>query len=75
MLREDAALQGITLLSRHTRHVERIARRLLVLRLLELPPVDELHVGNGYSSGFAGVFVLEAAAKRGENLRPIIVER
>jgi hypothetical protein len=57
VLREDAALQCVPLLARHRGDVERIGR-LLVRRLLKLTAVHELLVGNGNSSGFAGILVL-----------------
>ena len=71
MLREDAALQCVALLARHRRDVQRV-RGLFVLRLLQLPAVDEVHVGDGRPSRLSGVLVLEAAAQRGQNLRPVV---
>jgi hypothetical protein len=43
--------------------------------LPELPAIDKLNVRNGYSSGFASIFVLETAAQSGQNGREIFVER
>jgi hypothetical protein len=75
MLGEDAALQRIALLASHLRHVERVSLCCLIRRLLQLAPVDQLHVRNGYSSGFAGVLVLEAAPQSGQHGREVIIER
>jgi hypothetical protein len=75
MLREDATLQGVALLARHRRDVERIRARGLVSRLLKLTAVDELHIGDRRPSRLSGISVLEAAPKSGQNLRPIVVER
>jgi hypothetical protein len=74
MLAQNAALQRVALLAGHRSDVERVSR-LFVLWLLQLPAVDQLHVGNGYGGGFAGILVLEPAAQRREDLRPVIVER
>jgi hypothetical protein len=74
MLAQNAALQGVALLQRHRGNVQRIGWRL-VRRLLQLAPVDELHVGDRRSSRFSGIFVLQPASQRGENSRKIIVQR
>ena len=62
MLRDDAALQGVTLLPRHRAHVQRV-RGLLVHRLLQLPAIDKLNVGDGYSSGLAASLSLSPRRK------------
>ncbi len=59
---EDPPLERIAFLSSHPAHVQRILDRRLVDRLLQLTAIDELHIGNRYSSGLAGILVLEAAA-------------
>ena len=64
MLLEQPALQGVPLLPRHRRDVERISR-LLVRPLLELSAVDEPDVAHGDRRGLAGVLVLEAATQGG----------
>ncbi len=75
MLLEDAPLQGVTLLARHRAHVERVSW-LLVHGLLQLAAVDELNVGNRRPRRPSGVLVLlQAGAERGEDIRPIIVQR
>jgi LytB protein len=74
VLREYAALQCVALLARHRRDVERVGR-LLILRLLQLPAVHQLDVGHGRPRRLPRVLVVEAAAQRSEDLRPVIVER
>lgn len=71
MLGQDAALQGVALLPRHRGDVQGIGRRL-VRRLLELPAVHELDVGHGRPRRFPGVLVVEPAAQRSEDLRPVV---
>jgi hypothetical protein len=74
VLREDATLERVALLTAHGAYVQRICGPF-VRRLLKLPAVDELHVGDRRPSRFSGISVLEAAPKSGESLRPIIIER
>jgi hypothetical protein len=75
MLGEDATLQRVALHPAHARHVQGVGLCCLIRWLLQLAPVDQLHVGNGYSSGFAGILVVEPAAQRSEHLRPVVSER
>jgi hypothetical protein len=74
VLREDATLERVALPTAHGAYVERIIG-LCVRRLLQLAPIDQLDVGHCRPRRFPGVLVLEPAAQRGQNLRPIIVER
>ncbi len=61
MLGEDAALERVAFLPAHPTDVQRICG-LLILGLLQLPAVDELHVGDRYSSSLARVLVLQPGA-------------
>jgi hypothetical protein len=74
MLREDAALQRVALLTAHGAYVQRVCG-LFVRRLLKLPAVNELHIGDRRSSRLPRVLVGEPATQGSEDLRPVIVER
>jgi hypothetical protein len=74
MLAEDATLERITLLTAHRGDVQRIGWRL-VRRLVQRAPIDQLDVGHRRSRRPPGVLVVEPAAQRTEDLRPVAVER
>jgi hypothetical protein len=74
VLAQDATLQRVTLLTAHRGDVQRVGR-LLVHGLLQLSAVDQLEVGHRRPRRFPRILVVEAATQRGQNLRPIIVER
>jgi hypothetical protein len=73
MLGQDALLERLPFLAGHRRHIQRISLGSLGRRLLQLAPIDQLDVRNGFSSSFAGILIVQSSTQSGENSGPIVV--
>ena len=76
VLGQQPALQLVALLARHRGDIERVdVDGLFVELLLQLPPVNELHVTDRGTSSLSWLAGLDPGPQSGEHVGPVVVER